>query len=490
MPNLALDLRDAGLVQTELFIDGGWVSASGDARTDVYNPADGTWIASIADGSAHDAERAIAAADRAFGPWAALTAKRRAAYMRRWYELITENADELAAIMTSEQGKPLAEAKGEIEYGAAFIEWFAEEGKRAYGETIPTNSPGRRLLVLRQPVGVCAAITPWNFPVAMILRKAGPVLAAGCTMVLKPASETPLSALALAELARRAELPSGVFNVVTGPPEEIGGVLATHPTVRKLTFTGSTQVGKLLMAQATGTLKQLSLELGGNAPLIVFDDADIDAAVEGAIASKFRNGGQTCVCANRVLVQSGVYEQFVEGLTAVTGRLSVGSGFDMAVQIGPLINEEAVVKAEEHVADALAHGATVLIGGSRHQLGGTFYEPTVLGDVTGDMRITREETFGPVAPVMRFETEADAIRMANNTESGLAAYLFSRDIGRIWRVGEALEFGVVAVNTGNFSYEGAPFGGVKESGFGREGSHHALDDFLNIKYLCIDGLGA
>ena len=490
MTKLALDLRDAALVQTELLIDGDWVPASRDERTEVRNPADDSFVASIADGTAADAERAIEAADRAFRPWAELTAKTRAGYMRRWYELIMENLDELAAIMTAEQGKPLVEAKGEITYGAAFLEWFAEEGKRAYGETIPTNVPGRRLLALRQPVGVCAAITPWNFPAAMILRKAGPALAAGCTMVLKPASETPLSALALGELSRRAGLPAGVFNVITGPPEEIGGVLSTHPTVRKLTFTGSTEVGKLLMQQASGTLKQLSLELGGNSPLIVFDDADLDQAVEGAMASKFRNGGQTCVCANRILVQAGVYDEFARRLTAATADLTVGSGFDSDVQIGPLINDPAVAKVQDHVADAVAHGATVLTGGTPHDLGGTFYTPTVLGDVTSRMKITREETFGPVAALMRFETEQEAIASANDTETGLAAYLFSHDVGRIWRVGEALDFGVVAVNTGNFSYEGAPFGGVKESGFGREGSHHALDDFLDIKFLCIDGLGA
>jgi succinate-semialdehyde dehydrogenase/glutarate-semialdehyde dehydrogenase len=490
MTKAALDIQDTGLVQTELLIDGAWGPASRDDRTEVRNPADNSLIASIADGTAADAVRAIEAADRAFRPWAELTAKTRADYLRRWYELIMENVDELAAIMTAEQGKPLVEAKGEIAYGAAFVEWFAEEGKRAYGETIPTNLPGRRLLALRQPVGVVAAITPWNFPAAMILRKAGPALAAGCTMVLKPASETPLSALALAELSRRADLPAGVFNVVTGPPQEIGEVLSTHPTVRKLTFTGSTEVGKLLMHQASGTLKQLALELGGNSPLIVFDDADLDQAVEGAMASKFRNGGQTCVCANRILVQDGIYDEFARRLSEATTALAVGSGFDSDVQIGPLINEPAVTKVQDHIADAVAGGATVLTGGELHELGGTFFTPTVLGDVKAGMRITREETFGPVAALMRFGTEQEAIAMANDTETGLAAYLFSHDVGRVWRVGEALDFGVVAVNTGNFSYEGAPFGGIKESGFGREGSHHALDDFLDIKYLCIDGLGA
>jgi succinate-semialdehyde dehydrogenase/glutarate-semialdehyde dehydrogenase len=488
MQKTAFELPDTSLAPTELFIDGAWGPASREARTDVLNPADGAWIASIADGSAEDCERAIGAAERALGGWRALTAKQRAGYLRGWYELIMAEVPTLAAIMTAEQGKPLAEASGEVEYGAAFLEWFAEEGKRAYGETIPTNVPGRRLLVLRQPVGVCGAITPWNFPTAMILRKAAPALAAGCTMVLKPASETPLSALALAELARRAELPAGVFNVVTGPPEEVGGTLATHPAVRKLTFTGSTEVGKLLMSQASGTLKQLSLELGGNAPLIVFDDADLDGAVEGAISSKFRNMGQTCVCANRVLVQSGVYQEFLERFTAATSALCVGNGFQSGVQIGPLISEEAVLKVEQHVDDALTNGARLMTGGARHALGGSFFEPTVLGEVTPAMRVTREETFGPVAPVMLFESEQEAVAIANETETGLAAYIYTRDVGRIWRVGEQLDFGVVAVNTGNFSYEGAPFGGIKQSGFGREGSHHALEDFMDIKYLCLDGL--
>jgi succinate-semialdehyde dehydrogenase / glutarate-semialdehyde dehydrogenase len=490
MAGTTLDVRDEELVRSGLFIDGSWGPASRDGKIPVHNPADGSWIADVADGSREDAQRAIQAADRALPKWAGLTATTRAAVLRLWYELIVENADELAAIMTAEQGKPLGEAKGEVLYGAGFVEWFAEEGKRAYGEMIPPNVRGRRLLVLRQPVGVVGAITPWNFPAAMILRKAGPALAAGCTMVLKPASETPLSALALAELARRAGVPAGVFNVVTGPPEEIGGELATNPIVRKLTFTGSTEIGKLLMGQCAGTLKQLSLELGGNSPLLVFDDADVDNAVEGAIASKFRNNGQTCVCANRVLVQAGVYDEFVRRFAAAAAAMRVGNGADGGVDLGPLISDKALQKVEEHVADAVAQGAAVLTGGERHALGGTFYEPTVLSDVTGAMRITREETFGPVAPIMRFETEEEAIQMANDTESGLAAYVFSRDLGRVWRVGEALQFGVVAVNTGAFSYEGAPFGGMKESGFGREGSHHALEDFLDIKYFCVDGIGS
>jgi succinate-semialdehyde dehydrogenase/glutarate-semialdehyde dehydrogenase len=490
MVDTTVEVRDDQLVRSALFIDGRWAPASRDGEVPVHNPADGSWVASVANGSREDARRAIHAADRALPEWAGLTATTRAAVLRRWYELIVENADELAAIMTAEQGKPLAEAKGEVLYGAGFVEWFAEEAKRAYGETIPTNVRGRRLLVLRQPVGVCAAITPWNFPAAMILRKAGPALAAGCTMVLKPASETPLSALALAELARRAGVPAGVFNVVTGPPEEIGGELATNPIVRQLTFTGSTEVGKLLMAQCAGTLKRLSLELGGNSPLLVFDDADLDNAVDGAIASKFRNNGQTCVCANRVLVQAGVYDEFARRFAAATSDLRVGNGAEDGVDLGPLISDEALQKVEEHVADAVAQGAAVLTGGERHTLGGRFYEPTVLSGVTPGMRITREETFGPVAPIMRFETEDEAIQMANDTESGLAAYLFSRDLGRVWRVGEGLQFGVVAVNTGAFSYEGAPFGGMKESGFGREGSHHALDDFLEIKYFCVDGIGS
>jgi succinate-semialdehyde dehydrogenase / glutarate-semialdehyde dehydrogenase len=478
-------LGDAELLRDELFVGGDWVAASDGARFDVTDPATGELVASVASATRDDTRRAIDAASAALPAWAALTAKERSAVMRRWFDLIVEAADDLASILTAEQGKPVAEAKGEILYGAAFIEWFAEEAKRVYGETIPTNMPDRRLVVLKQPIGVCAAITPWNFPMAMIPRKAGPAIAAGCTMVLKPASATPLSALALAELARRAGLPAGVFSVVPGSASVVGDELATNPTVRKLTFTGSTEVGKQLMAKCAQTVKKVSLELGGNAPLIVFDDADVDVAVEGAIASTFRNTGQTCVCANRILVQDGIHDAFVERFADAVRALRVGNGFDDGVEQGPLIDDAAVAKVEEHIEDARAKGATVVAGGSRHALGGTFFEPTVLAGVTPAMRAAREETFGPVAPVFRFATEEEAIELANDTEYGLASYFFATDNGRIWRVGEALEFGIVGINTGLFSYEGAPFGGVKESGIGREGSHHGIDEFLEVKYLCV-----
>jgi succinate-semialdehyde dehydrogenase/glutarate-semialdehyde dehydrogenase len=445
-------------------------------------------VGRVASASREDTVRAIEAAERALPAWSARTAKDRAAVMRRWFDLMVAHADDLAAILTAEQGKPLKEAKGEILYGAAFIEWFAEEAKRVYGETIPTNAEGRRILVLQQPIGVCAAITPWNFPMAMITRKAGPALAAGCTMVLKPASATPLSALAMAELAVRAGIPAGVFSVLPGSAAVVGDELATNPIVRKLTFTGSTAVGKSLMAKCAGTVKKVSLELGGNAPVLVFDDADLETAVAGTIASKFRNTGQTCVCANRILVQSGIYDAFVRRLSEAVSALRVGDGFEPDVEQGPLIDEAAVEKVEEHIADALGSGAEVLVGGKRHRLGGTFFEPTVLSGVTPSMRVSREETFGPLAPVFRFETEEEGIRLANATEFGLAAYYFTRDLGRVWRVGEALEFGVVGVNTGIISYEGAPFGGVKESGIGREGSRHGIADFLETKYLCVAGL--
>lgn len=481
-------LQDSKLLRTGLYVNGTWSSAERGDELPVTDPAVGDVVAHVASATAADTRRAIEAAHEAFGPWRATTAKERARILRRWYDLIVEHADDLAIILTSEQGKPVEEARGEVLYGAAFIEWYAEEGKRAYGETVPTNAAGRRLVVLREPVGVVAAITPWNFPMAMIARKVGPALAAGCTMVVKPASETPLSALAMAELADRAGLPPGVFNVVHGPPEEVGGELVSHPAVRKLTFTGSTAVGKELMARCASTVKQVGLELGGNAPVLVFDDADLDAAVEGTMASKFRNSGQTCVCANRVLVQAGIHDAFVERLAEATACLRVGPGFAEGSEQGPLIDERAVVKVERHLEDALDRGAHVVIGGARHALGGTFFEPTVLTGATSDMQIAREETFGPVAPVFRFETEQEAIDMANATESGLAAYLFSRDLGRVWRVGEALEYGVVGVNTGIFSYEGAPFGGVKQSGIGREGSRHGLDEFLELKYLCLDGM--
>jgi succinate-semialdehyde dehydrogenase/glutarate-semialdehyde dehydrogenase len=487
---LAALLDDAGLLRGDLFVDGAWRPASDGGRFDVVDPADGEAIGAVASATRKDVQEAIAAAERAFPAWAALTAKERGTLLRRWYDLIVAAANDLAAILTAEEGKPLPEARGEILFGAAFIEWYAEEAKRVYGETIPGPANDRRLVVLKQPIGVCAAITPWNFPMAMIPRKAGPALAAGCTMVLKPASATPYSALALAELASRAGLPAGVFNVVPGSARVVGDELATNPSVRKLTFTGSTAVGKELMAKCSRTMKKVSLELGGNAPLIVFDDADLDAAVTGAIASKFRNMGQTCVCANRILVQRGVYDDFLERFGAAVGALRVGDGREPGSEQGPLIDEDAIAKVEEHIADAVARGAKVVVGGGRHPLGGTFFEPTIVAGATPEMKVACEETFGPLAPVFPFETEAEAIELANATEFGLAAYFFARDHGRIWRVSEALEFGIVSVNTGVFSYEGAPFGGVKESGIGREGSHHGIDEFLELKYVCLAGVDA
>ena len=481
-------LRDPELFRDDLFIEGTWVPSEDGTRLEVVDPADGLPLGSVASATRDDVRRAIDAADRALPAWAALPAKERSAILHRWFDLMVESADDLAVILTAEQGKPLPEAKGEILYGAAFVEWFAEEAKRVYGETIPANAASRRMVVLKQPIGVCAAITPWNFPMAMITRKAGPALAAGCTMVAKPASATPFSALALAELAQRAGVPPGVFAVVPGSSSVVGDELATNPTVRKLTFTGSTEVGRELMAKCAGTIKKVSLELGGNAPLLVFDDADLDAAVDGAIASKFRNTGQTCVCANRLLVQDGIHDAFVKRLSEAVRALHVGNGFDDGVEQGPLIDDAAVAKVEEHISDALAQGAAVAAGGTRHELGGTFFEPTVITGATQGMRVAREETFGPLAPVFRFTDEAQAIALANATEFGLAAYLFTRDVGRVWRVGEALEFGIVGVNTGVFSYEGAPFGGVKQSGIGREGSRHGIDEFLELKYLCIDGI--
>ncbi len=484
------ELADRSLLREQLFIDGAWVDGAGGERDDVTDPATGELIAQVARGTRTDARRAIEAADAALAAWSKTPAKTRSNLLRAWHDLIVEHADDLAILLTAEQGKPLAEARGEILYGATFIEWYAEEAKRAYGEIIPSPADGRRLLTLRKPIGVCAAITPWNFPMAMITRKAAPALAAGCTMVVKPAPTTPLSALAMAELAQRAGIPAGVLSIVCGPAEEVGHELATSPLVRKITFTGSTGVGKLLMAQAADTVKRVSLELGGNAPFIVFDDADVDAAVQGAIASKFRNAGQTCVCANRVLVQDGVHDEFVEKFADATAALRVGNGFEEGVEQGPLIDAGALTKVREHIADAVERGAEVVVGGAEHELGGTFFQPTVLRGATTEMRIAVEETFGPVAPVFRFSTEEEAIELANATESGLAAYFYARDLGRVWRVGEALEFGIVGVNTGIISYEGAPFGGVKQSGLGREGSRHGLDDYLEISYLCIDGLGA
>jgi succinate-semialdehyde dehydrogenase/glutarate-semialdehyde dehydrogenase len=483
-----LKLEDEALLRQHGLIGGEWCSADGGGTIAVNNPASGARLAVVPNMGAGETRRAIAAASAALPAWAARTAKDRAGVLRRWFDLIVRNEADLATLMTAEQGKPLAESKGEIAYAASFIEWFAEEGKRLYGDIIPGHQPDKRILVLRQPVGVVAAITPWNFPSAMITRKAGPALAAGCTMVLKPATQTPLSALALAELAVRAGIPAGVFNVVTGSASAIGGEMTGNPAVRKLTFTGSTEVGKKLMVQCAATVKKLSLELGGNAPFIVFDDADLDAAVQGAIASKYRNTGQTCVCANRLLVQEGVYDEFAAKLSVAVAKLRVGDGLKGATDQGPLIDEKAIAKVEEHVADALAKGAKVAAGGRRHSLGGTFYEPTILTGVTTQMMVAREETFGPVAPLFSFKTEAEAIRMANDTEFGLAAYLYTRDLARSWRVSEAIEYGIVGLNTGIISTEVAPFGGVKESGTGREGSKYGILDYTELKYVCVGGV--
>ncbi len=482
-----MNLGDSGLLREQSYVNGQWMAADSGRFFTVTDPASGDLLAEVADCAAAETQHAIAAAQAAWPLWRAKTAKERAAVLRRWFELMLAASDDLAQLITAEGGKPLAEAKGEVAYGASFVEWFAEEGKRAYGESIPSPAGDKRLLTLRQPVGVCAAITPWNFPLAMITRKVSPALAAGCVVIVKPAEQTPLTALALAELAQRAGLPPGVFNVITGSAQSaiaIGQALTASPLVRKLSFTGSTEVGRLLMAQCAPTIKKLSLELGGNAPFIVFDDADLDAAVDGAMIAKYRNAGQTCVCANRLLVQSGIYEEFAEKLAARVAQLKVGSGFDEGVVQGPLIEASALEKVEAHIADALAHGARVLTGGRRHALGGTFFEPTVLADVTSAMRVAREETFGPVAPLFRFADENEAVEMANATEYGLAAYFYSRDVARCFRVGEALEYGMVGINTGLISNEVAPFGGVKQSGLGREGSKHGLDEYLEIKYLC------
>jgi succinate-semialdehyde dehydrogenase/glutarate-semialdehyde dehydrogenase len=483
-----MKLRDPELLRTRAFIGGKWVEASGGATHAIHNPATRESIGSVPNMGAPDTRRAIESASQAFPAWAAMTAKERAVILRRWFELLMGNQEDLATIMTAEQGKPLAEAKGEISYGAAFIEWFAEEGKRLYGDVIPSHQADRRLVVLRQPVGVVAAITPWNFPLAMITRKAGPALAAGCTLVCKPAGQTPFSALAAAALAERAGVPPGVLNIVTGNAAAIGGELTSNPRVRKVTFTGSTAVGKKLMVQCAGTVKRLTMELGGNAPFIVFEDADLDAAVAGAIASKYRNTGQTCICANRLLVHAPVYEAFAQKLVTAVQKLRVGDGLKGPTDQGPLIDENALAKVEEHIADALAKGARIAYGGKRHALGGTFFEPTVVTGVTPAMLVAREETFGPVAPLFRFESEQEAIRMANDTEFGLASYLYTRDLARSWRVAEALEYGMVGLNTGLFSTEVAPFGGVKESGIGREGSKYGILDYTELKFLCV-GLG-
>jgi succinate-semialdehyde dehydrogenase/glutarate-semialdehyde dehydrogenase len=483
-----VNLSNTSLFRERCYIDGAWVDAQDGAVIEVNNPATGSVLGTVPGLATEDTRRAIAAADAAWPEWRAMTGKERAVIMRRWFELMMENQEDLAVLMTTEQGKPLAESRGEIAYAASFIEWFAEEGKRVYGDTMPHPLRGKRIVVLKQPIGVVAAITPWNFPAAMITRKCAPALAAGCTVVSKPASQTPYTALALAELAERAGMPKGVFNVITGPSAVIGAELTSNPTVRKLGFTGSTEVGKALMAQCADTVKKVSLELGGNAPFIVFDDADLDAAVAGAMASKYRNAGQTCVCANRVLVQDAVYDAFAEKMVDAVGKLKVGNGLEDGVQQGPLIDMRAVEKVEFHIADATQKGAQVVAGGSRHALGGTFFEPTLLTQMTPEMAVANEETFGPVAPLFRFHDEEEAIRMANDTEFGLAAYFYSRDIGCIWRVSEALEYGIVGVNEGIISNEVAPFGGMKESGIGREGSRYGMDEFLEIKYLCMGGI--
>ncbi|MEZ4364528.1 MAG: NAD-dependent succinate-semialdehyde dehydrogenase [Kofleriaceae bacterium] len=483
-----LALRDPGLLRERCYVDGAWVPATDGATIAVTDPSTGRRLGDVPRLGAADVRAAIDAASAALPAWRARTAKERSAVLRAWFDLILEHQEDLALIMTAEQGKPLTEARGEIAYAASFLEWFAEEAKRAYGDTIPAHQADKRILVLKEPVGVVAAITPWNFPAAMITRKAGPALGVGCTMVVKPASATPLSALALAELGERAGLPAGVFNVVTGAAGVVGGELTRHPAVRKLTFTGSTAVGKQLAAACAATVKKVSLELGGNAPFLVFDDADVDAAVEGAIASKYRNSGQTCVCTNRLLVQDGIYDAFAAKLAAAVGRLVVADGRAAGCQQGPLIDEAALHKVEAHVADAVARGGRVLAGGQRHALGGTFYQPTVIAEATREMAVAREETFGPVAALFRFREEAEAIALANATEFGLAAYVYTRDLARTFRVTEALESGIVGVNTGLISTELAPFGGVKESGYGREGSRYGLDDFLSIKYVCIGGV--
>jgi len=484
MPNL----KDPSLLRQQAFVGGAWCDADDGQTIAVINPANGETVASVPHMGAAETKRAIDAANAAWPAWRKLPAKERAAILRRWSDLMLENADDLALLMTLEQGKPLAEAKGEVAYAASYFEWFGEEAKRVAGETLASPWPDKRIVVTKEPIGVCAAITPWNFPAAMITRKVAPALAAGCPIVLKPAELTPLSALALAVLAERAGVPQGVFSVVIGDSKAIGGEMTGNPLVRKLSFTGSTAVGRLLMEQCAPTVKKISLELGGNAPFIVFDDADLDAAVEGAIASKFRNAGQTCVCANRLYVQDGVYDEFARKLAVAVGKLKVGDGREEGVTQGPLIEEKAVRKIEQHIEDAQAKGAKLLLGGKRHALGHSFFEPTVLTDVTSDMLVAHEETFGPLAPLFRFKTEDEVIAMANDTEFGLASYFYARDIGRVWRVAEAIESGMVGVNTGIISTEVAPFGGVKQSGLGREGSTYGMDDYLVVKYICMGGM--
>ena len=482
-------LNDSSLLHNQAYINGTWVSTG--TSFDITNPADGSTIASVPNMGAEETRRAIDAAKAAFPTWSAKTGKERAAIMRKWFELMMMHATDLGALMTAEQGKPLAEAKGEVVYGASFIEWFAEEAKRVSGDVMASPWSDKRLLTIRQPIGVCAAITPWNFPIAMITRKVAPAIAAGCTIVIKPAEQTPLSALAMVELAHRAGLPPGVINVVTADAQrsiEVGKALCDSPILRHLSFTGSTPVGRILMQQCAPTVKKLSLELGGHAPFIVFEDADLDAAVEGALVSKYRNAGQTCVCTNRFYVHEAIHDAFVEKLAAGAIRIKVGNGFEQGVAQGPLIDDQALAKVEEHVADALAKGAKVLTGGKPHALGGLFYEPTVLANVTGEMKVMHEETFGPVAAVSTFKTEEEAIAAANDTEFGLASYFYSRDIGRVWRVAEKLEYGMVGINTGLISNEVAPFGGVKQSGLGREGSKYGIDEYLEMKYLCMGGI--
>jgi succinate-semialdehyde dehydrogenase/glutarate-semialdehyde dehydrogenase len=483
-----LQLKDPSLLRQQGYINGEWTDADGGATLAVTNPATGEQIGTVPVMGAAETKRAIDAANAAWPAWRKKPAVERARILRKWNDLILENTDDLALLMTVEQGKPLSESRGEVAYGASFIEWFGEQAKRVAGETLASPWQDRRILVTKEPIGVCAAITPWNFPIAMITRKAGPALAAGCPMVLKPAESTPYSALALAVLAERAGVPAGVFSVLTGKSKDIGGEMTANPLVRKLTFTGSTQVGRLLMEQSAPTIKKLSLELGGNAPFIVFDDADLDAAVEGAIASKYRNAGQTCVCANRIYVQDGVYDAFAQKLVAAVEKLKVGNGVDEGVTQGPLIDEKAVQKVEQHVADALAKGGRLLLGGKRHELGHSFFQPTVIADINSDMLVAKEETFGPLAPLFRFKTDDEAIALANDTEFGLASYFYSRDVGRIWRVAEGLESGMVGVNTGLISTEAAPFGGVKQSGLGREGSHLGIEDYLVVKYICLGGI--
>ena len=485
------NLNDNRLLRQRCYVNGEWTAADDGGTVPVTNPANGSVIGNVPNCGATETRRALEAAQAALPGWRGLAAKERAVRMRAWYELIMANQQDLALIMTTEQGKPLAEARGEIAYAASFIEWFSEESRRVYGDVIPQHQADKRIVVIKQPIGVCVAITPWNFPAAMITRKAGAALAAGCTMVIKPALETPYSALALCELAQRAGIPPGVLSVVTGDAEAIGGEMTSSPIVRKLSFTGSTAVGKLLMQQCASTVKKVSLELGGNAPFIVFDDADLDAAVEGAMASKYRNSGQTCVCANRFLVQDGVYDEFARRLSAaVEGQLKVGNGLEDGIAQGPLINEAAVAKVESHIADAIEKGARVATGGARHSLGGTFFQPTVLTDASPAMAVASEETFGPLAPLFRFHTEEEAVQLANDTEFGLASYFYSRDLARVWRVSEALEYGMVGINAGIISTDIAPFGGVKSSGIGREGSKYGIEDYLEIKYLCIGGISS